>query len=576
MISNSGTTSLGLYDFKRQIDAFGGVDYFRPTLAGGYLPNARVMLNNGEIVQNVTNGNLTNDPNVDMTGWVNPKAIQDEINQTLQAEMPYSTYSFSNVQDAVDDSPLGNTIHLQLKEYNESIDLNKNNLVGQGYGTVLKVASNSYGIKSLQTSAWDRMKVSNVAFLGESLVGTVGFEFDPSNPLAGRRNLEYCTFKNLDVGIYKPTGNIGNKYTSCSFTGNNYGYRAKSATTMVMHSGCDTFDDCQFDGTNTWAIDLTNTTDGFGQFAIENSIFQFSGGGGVRLDLGNIIPVCPPVIRNTWFESVATSTSVDRDGVAETPREIKLINTPMCIIEGCYLTNVELINSTAIAKHCRIDNATTFPQFYIDNNSQFIVEDLYANGFVPPTIQVKSIAKQARELPSALTMRGYDISGITKRPPNAFSAIGLPYSGTVGVTTWSIVGTETRTASCVVDDGITGTCAELELQAGIINVIGNTTLTAGKWAVWGVSLKPVYGTGVAGIFKFKNVGYDIGDLYVSEGSWSHNFGVAKVGTGGSVACWLDPSASGGKMRISNYFVIEFNTEKEAIAFANSRLAVDTD
>lgn len=71
MISNSGTTSLGLYDFKRQIDAFGGVDYFRPTLAGGYLPNARVMLNNGDIVKNDTVGNLTNDPNLDMTGWKN-------------------------------------------------------------------------------------------------------------------------------------------------------------------------------------------------------------------------------------------------------------------------------------------------------------------------------------------------------------------------------------------------------------------------------------------------------------------------------------------------------------------------
>ena len=69
MISNSGTSTLGLYDFKRQIDAFGGVDYFRPTLAGGYLPNARVMLANGQIVQNGTSGNLTNDPNVDMTGW---------------------------------------------------------------------------------------------------------------------------------------------------------------------------------------------------------------------------------------------------------------------------------------------------------------------------------------------------------------------------------------------------------------------------------------------------------------------------------------------------------------------------
>lgn len=70
MISNSGTSTLGLYELKRQIDAFGGVDYFRPTLSGGYLPNARVMLANGDIVKNDTSGNLTNDPNTDMTGWV--------------------------------------------------------------------------------------------------------------------------------------------------------------------------------------------------------------------------------------------------------------------------------------------------------------------------------------------------------------------------------------------------------------------------------------------------------------------------------------------------------------------------
>ena len=69
MISNSGTSTLGLYDLKRQIDAFGGVDYFRPNLAGGYLKNARVMLTNGDIVKSLVNGNA-NDPNVDMTGWV--------------------------------------------------------------------------------------------------------------------------------------------------------------------------------------------------------------------------------------------------------------------------------------------------------------------------------------------------------------------------------------------------------------------------------------------------------------------------------------------------------------------------
>ena len=69
MITSGGTTTIGLYDFKRKVDTFGGVDYFQSGTS--YLPNARVMLANGEIVQNSTNGNLTNDPNTDMTGWVN-------------------------------------------------------------------------------------------------------------------------------------------------------------------------------------------------------------------------------------------------------------------------------------------------------------------------------------------------------------------------------------------------------------------------------------------------------------------------------------------------------------------------
>lgn len=75
MIAQGGTQFLGLYDFKRQLDAFGGVDYFRESLAGGYLPNARVMLGTGEIVQNVSGVNRTNDPNVDMTGWKNKNEV---------------------------------------------------------------------------------------------------------------------------------------------------------------------------------------------------------------------------------------------------------------------------------------------------------------------------------------------------------------------------------------------------------------------------------------------------------------------------------------------------------------------
>lgn len=101
MISNSGTSTLGLYDLKRQIDAFGGVDYFRPNLAGGYLKNARVMLANGDIVKSTIVGN-TNNPNVDMTGWVNALDASffvdgDKNQHQINAEIAIKTRYANNI-----------------------------------------------------------------------------------------------------------------------------------------------------------------------------------------------------------------------------------------------------------------------------------------------------------------------------------------------------------------------------------------------------------------------------------------------------------------------------------------------
>ena len=166
---------------------------------GGYALNERVQLATGDIVRSTIASNVNN-PNVDMAGWVNPKAVQDGVNQTLQAEVPYSTYPFNTVQEAVDSSPTGNNTNLELKQYSESINLNKNNLIGRGYGTVINVANNSYGVKSLQTSPnWDRMRISDIAFKGVSRVGTDGFQFDPYNIFTGIRKIEYYTFDNLDI-----------------------------------------------------------------------------------------------------------------------------------------------------------------------------------------------------------------------------------------------------------------------------------------------------------------------------------------------------------------------------------------
>lgn len=69
MIVSGGTTTLGVYDFKAGLDEFGKVDYWS-AVSGGHPLNKRVMLLTGEIVQSTIPAN-TNNPNSDMTGWLN-------------------------------------------------------------------------------------------------------------------------------------------------------------------------------------------------------------------------------------------------------------------------------------------------------------------------------------------------------------------------------------------------------------------------------------------------------------------------------------------------------------------------
>lgn len=67
MISNGGTTTLGLYDFKIGLSEFGKAGYW-VEVDGGYRLHQRVMLDNGNIVKNLLEGNTVN-PNVSMLDW---------------------------------------------------------------------------------------------------------------------------------------------------------------------------------------------------------------------------------------------------------------------------------------------------------------------------------------------------------------------------------------------------------------------------------------------------------------------------------------------------------------------------
>ena len=565
MIAQGGTQSLGLCDFKRQLDAFGGVDYFRESLAGGYLPNARVMLNNGEIVQNISGVNNTRNPNIDMAGWYNFKLSQSFINDGI----PYSSAKYSTTQQAVD-STSENTVYLQLKSYNESIDLNKNNLIGRGYGTVINVSDNRYGIKSLQTiNNWDKMKISNLSFLGgESKNNTIGVTFDPNDAVSGRRNIEYCSFVNLDIAIKKPTGNIGNTYSNLNIRKCNYAIKANSVwSPQEMHSGNDTWSDFQVDHITTWGMDYTDFTGG-GAIHIKDGIFEYCDGGGIRLEYSNDYPpFIPPRISNIWFEQVAKASSVVRDGVTETPRNIKLVNTAMCIIDNCKLDNIELVNSTALALNCRASSNNII----LDSTSNLIVENAFLHGSVPSNVTISSIAKQSypTHFGANLTLKGNSITGTVGKPAGSSVAVGITFKGNIGKK-WAIDGSSLVYADTVSDSGVI--CSELALNAGKNYVFPYIATPANQWVVWGISVKQV--GSLSGSFKF-GMDYNLGDIILKDGEWTHSFGIARSPAAAmNIRAILQPS-SNGMIRIRDYFIVSFPSESDAIAFVNSRKSLNT-
>lgn len=557
-----------------QINLYGGKKY--DMSVGGYPLNARVLLDNGDIVKS-TIPNNTNNPNTNMLGW---------INESKNIENFDSTFSISNKypdeQQAI--SALTDRTILFLpnnKDISGELSTGNADLFGQGYSTKIVVADNSYGVELKQSVPnWEKRSVKNLSAHGSfgSRSGK-GVTFDPSDSSAGRWNLDYIGFQNLDIAIYKPVGNIGNTYTNISVEFANYGYRAKSG--VNMHSGSDIIRDSHFRYIDVWSVDLQNDVDGFGQFTIDNTIFEGSTGGGIRIDCGNITPYAPITIRNCWFELLATASTVVRDGVSEVPRHIKLIDTPVAFIESTYFYNIELINSNLIADKCRIDTAATGRvDLIVDANSSLTVTNLITQGAVGRVPLVKSIASANPIWEQNNTLRGESTKGLIL-DASAWGGVvkkANPFTGTVGTTTWLFNVIKGAYTTACVDDGLleTGVMQFFLHPASEVTLPTAFNVTSGKWYVWGVDIKQIGGAGVATFGannpKTKTL---FGDIYFEENKWTSNFGISQSTTTESVFGLYLATFGGAPLtvEIQNFYIVEFDKESDALAFANSRLAI---
>lgn len=506
-------------------------------------------------------------------------ATQREVNaKTLKLAKSISDI---NAQIATNEK---RTVYLDAS-LNTAIDLKDIDLIGSGYDNVITVAENSFGIQSSVTHPnWDRRRLENLKIVGASRNNTIGFKF-ADDTLAGRRHLNYVSFSNLDIAIKKPKGNIGNTYQNLNISQCNYGYVAVAEAGLKMHTGCDTFRDCQFDNISKWAIDLDDAYVGTGQLAIYDSIFEYCTGG-IRINLHNNLTFSPPIIKNCWFEEVANSSeisygtfkTIETKHGSETARMIKLIDVPQIIIDGCFLANMELINSTVYAQNCRIDNSAFngYPQFFIDANSRLYADNLTAFGLVHKDIIVRSVTtrQQKTSASTSFSFRGEVPKGILNQPLTSVNYIGRTYNGAAGTAVGikeRTYGDNALTGNIVIGGCLNKTCLQLNLTVGDIAMLPTVNLTADKWAVWGVSLKATQ----AGSFYFMDgqTGTSLlGDAISDLNKWTHTWGVAQVGVSSPVQLRLALNAN-GTVYIENYFIAEFDTEKEAIDFANARRAI---
>ncbi|EPB9581021.1 phage head-binding domain-containing protein [Escherichia coli] len=483
--------------------------------------------------------------------------------------------NYVDLQEAIDITRYRDDLLITPGTYTGEYTSGNANLIGTGYNVIFKPDVGKTSITLSESSRlWQYRHAQN--FLIEGNISTpqgIGIAFGTSN-LDGRWNFRDIAFDGLDIGVYKPKGNIGNTYKHCSYLACNYGHKAVSDPTM--HVGADTWMDCHFAGINTYSIYLNGAVGGpapgggLDGVAIRDCIMEASQGGGIYFKGNGLAPVVPPTISNVWFELVATATTVTVDGVQQAPRQLKLENVPVTVAEGCYFNNIELISSTLVAKNCRFDNASGVYSINVDDGSQIIAHDLIAGGSVGGKIHVESVANVSFPVADTLDMslRGTKLNGRIKRLSTGEVLNSQSFSG---AGPWAFLGTSTVDAPSVTDGVLSDTCAQLVIPAGYtlyLNV-SPANITQYYHIVWGCSLKLVSGDVVASIAD----SVSLGGLYTSPGEWVHTFGVGQTKTSGT--CRLKfQSINGCVIRISDYFVATFAKKQDAYDFANSRMSIE--
>lgn len=449
--------------------------------------------------------------------------------------------------------------------------ISRGNVHGRGMNTVLKAMTAATSVLRLGwtsvNGSWAPRKLSEMMIDGNAKASDgVAMWAATNHEISGRWTLDSIALANCNRAIYKPSGNIGNRFRDFSISGCNYGYYAVGQSEPLMHAGCDVLSSGEINSCGLAAVYIDSPQIGTGGTALRDMILEYNTGFGVFVK-NWADSYTPLIFDNVWFEGNATASSVNINGTNYPPKDMRLENTAMAVItNGMMPPKLELVNSRLHIENSVINDGTS-AQYSIDANSVLTAERLSIDGGVHPII-VGSLVRARRPSGNSAQVH-YAKKRFLKNGVLSQKLQSIPFDG---AGPFPFTGSSAVDGSSVPDGQIFGSCCEVVVPAGATLLQGAATITAEKWYVVTVDARLVSGSSAGltfGALYDVSLATDFNKLLSSD--WKTIASVSKcpAGGGGNVRMYIN-NATGAevRLRLSAWQIMQFDTEQAAIDYYN--------
>ncbi len=262
------------------------------------------------------------------------------------------------------------------------LDIGDSSIDGQNIGKFVAFtgATDVLVVPNQTSDSWHyrRIKDLEIDATGDSIRTVNGITIDRAGAGgAAGIIIDGCYIRFANIGIYKPTGGIGDLITQTTVKSCNYGYFAQDSASPIQHVGANRIQGGEWSGHKKAAMyfEDTETTGGT---IIEGPIVENNVGWCLYVD-GFNLSYNALELRSFWPENNNTGSAGINLGFgngSETPRDLLMRDVDHAIISGSFISSIgyEFINSMVTM------NGMTFdPTSVVVRDSSSVVRVINAN-----------------------------------------------------------------------------------------------------------------------------------------------------------------------------------------------------